>query len=110
MNKQEFDDKVNGMLEKIGTESANLILDDVGILLNDNVNMNEAIAKKDKEIADLKRTNETLQKVNGNLLQQVAVSNEKKEEVKVPDNSISENGKPIINFKQALDKNGNFII
>ena len=109
MNKQEFDSKVNEMLEKIGNDSSNLILDDVGILINDNITMNDTIAKKDKEIENLKRTNETLQKVNGNLLQQVAVGQEKKEEVR-EDKKVQDNGKPIINFKDSLDKNGNFII
>ena len=112
MKKEEFDNKVNEMLEKIGNDSANLILDDVGILLNDNVEMNKTLEKRDREIQDLKRTNETLQKVNGNLLQQVSMAEEKK--VEKPDisnsNKVKENGRPIINFKDSLDKNGNFII
>lgn len=110
MKKEEFDNKVNSMLEKIGNDSANLILDDVGILLNDNVNMNEEITKKDKEIQDLKRTNETLQKVNGNLLQQIGMQEEKKPQEDEKIQNVKENGKPIINFRAGLDKNGNFII
>lgn len=110
MKKEEFDSKVNEMLSKIGEESSNLILDDVGILLNDNINMNDNLAKKDKEIEDLKRKNETLQKVNGNLLQQVAVGEDRKELPKPREKSIEDNGKPVINFKDSLDKNGNFII
>lgn len=111
MKKEEFDNKVNEMLDKIGTDSANLILDDVGILLNDNVNMNDEINKKNQEIEALKKTNETLQKVNGNLLQQVSM----KEDTPTPNEpsdskKVQDNGKPIINFKDSLDKNGNFLI
>ncbi len=111
MKKEEFDNKVNEMLEKIGNDSANLILDDVGILLNDNVEMNKTLEKRDREIQDLKRTNETLQKVNGNLLQQVSMVEEKKITEKPEiNNKVKENGRPVINFKDSLDKNGNFII
>ena len=110
MKKEEFDSKVNEMLDKIGSDSANLILDDVGILLNDNVNMNDEIRKKEQEIETLKRTNDTLQKVNGNLLQQIGMqtSDEKPEEN--GNKKVQDNGRPIINFKDSLDKNGNFII
>lgn len=112
MKKEEFDNKVNEMLEKIGTDSANLILDDVGILLNDNVEMNKTLDKKEREIQDLKKTNDTLQKVNGNLLQQVSMHEDKKDEKPTNQNSdkVKDNGRPIINFKDSLDKNGNFII
>lgn len=112
MKKEEFDNKVNEMLEKIGTDSANLILDDVGILLNDNVEMNKTLDKKEREIQDLKKTNDTLQKVNGNLLQQVSMHEDKKDEKPTNLNSdkVKDNGRPIINFKDSLDKNGNFII
>ena len=110
MKKEEFDTKVNEMLEKIGTDSANLILDDVGILLNDNVNMNDEIRKKEQEIEALKRTNDTLQEVNGNLLQQVSMKEETQKVEDTNTKKVQDNGKPIINFKQGLDKNGNFII
>lgn len=110
MKKEEFDSKVNEMLEKIGTDSANLILDDVGILLNDNVEMNKSLEKRDREIQDLKRTNETLQKVNGNLLQQVSMKEDNNPIPKDEKRDISKENRPIINFKDSLDKNGNFII
>lgn len=109
MKKEEFDNKVNEMLNKIGNDSANLILDDVGILLNDNVQMNDTLSKKDREIEDLKKTNETLQKVNGNLLQQVSMKPETPKEEE-PQKNVKNNGRPIINFKDSLDKNGNFLI
>ena len=110
MKKEEFDSKVNEMLEKIGTDSANLILDDVGVLLNDNVEMNKVIEKRDREIQDLKRTNETLQKVNGNLLQQVSMKEDNNPIPNETKKDIKNEGRPVINFRDSLDKNGNFII
>lgn len=73
MKTDEFQNKMNSIQEKIGTDASNLILDEIGILLTDNQAMNTSLADKDKEIERLKKTNETLQNVNGNLLQQVAM-------------------------------------
>jgi hypothetical protein len=110
MKKEEFDSKMSSMLEKIGTDNSNLILDDVAVFLSDNQAMNEEIEKKNKEINDLKSRNETLQRVNGNLLQQVGTSikedDEKSTAYKKKD--IAEEGKPIFNMRDAFDSNGNF--
>lgn len=104
MKKEEFDSKMTSILDKLGNDSSSLILDDVAILLSDNENMNAEIEKKEKEIADLKKKNETLQKVNGNLLLQVGMGNEeKKEEV------ILDKGKPSFDMRSVFDQNGNFI-
>lgn len=112
MKKEEFDSKMSSMLEKIGTDNSNLILDDVAVFLSDNQAMNEEIEKKNKEINDLKNRNETLQRVNGNLLQQVGTSikedDEKSSAFKKKD--IAEEGKPIFNMRDAFDSNGNFKI
>jgi len=103
MKQNEFQDKLNSIQEKIGEEASNLILDEIGILLTDNQNMNNVILDKDKEIERLKKTNETLQNVNGNLLQQVAMAEDpmtitqKEEEIKKP-----------FDFRSAFDEYGNF--
>jgi hypothetical protein len=102
MNKEEFDSKMTSMLGKIGDEASGLILDDVAIFLSDNENMNKEIAEKDKQIADLKLRNETLQKVNGNLLQQVSVQPEAKKE------EIEDKGKPYFDMHDVFDERGNF--
>lgn len=102
MKYDEFQKKIDGITEKIGDEASNLILDDIAILLTDNKNMNETIEKKDNEITNLNKRNETLQNVNGNLLQQVAMEKEdiiqeKKEE------------KPKeISYNNLFDEYGNF--
>lgn len=105
MKKEDFDSKMSSMLEKIGTDSSNLILDDVAILLSDNENMNKEIERKEQEIADLKKRNDTLQRVNGNLLQQVGFG-EDKEEQKNKEEKKEDN---YFNFRAIFDKNGNFI-
>lgn len=111
MKKDEFDSKMSSMLEKIGSDNSNLILDDVAVFLSDNQAMNEELEKREKEIKDLKNRNETLQRVNGNLLQQVGTSiNEDNENKNTAYNkkNIAEEGKPIFNMRDAFDSNGNF--
>lgn len=87
MTNDKFQEKMNSIQQKIGQDASNLILDEIGELLTDNKNMNDELSKKDTENESLRKTNETLQRVNGNLLQQVAMGDdesitqkEKKEE------------------------------
>ena len=108
MKKEDFDSKMSSMLEKIGTDSSNLILDDVAILLSDNENMNKEIERKENEIADLKKRNETLQRVNGNLLQQVGMNLDDEEQKKI-NKKEDEEEKTYFDFRAIFDKNGNFI-
>ena len=93
------------MLEKVGNEAGNLILDDVGLLITDNKQMNDDLIAKDKEIENLKKMNTTLQTINGNLLQQVSMSvddtiDDKKEENKSTNKTF--------NMKDVFDEKGNF--
>lgn len=109
MKKDEFDSKMSSMLEKIGNDNSNLILDDVAVFINDNQSMNEEIEKKEKEIQELKKRNETLQRVNGNLLQQVGTSIKEDDEMKKEEKKkISEEGKPTFNMRDVFDERGNF--
>ena len=102
MTNEDYQKKIDSILEKIGNDAGNLILDDVGMLLTDNKSMNEVIDSKDKEIDSLKRMNATLQAVNGNLLQQVSVGIEKPT---IP--KKEESSKPF-DFRSAFDEKGNF--
>lgn len=108
MTKDEFQTKVDEILTKVGDEKGNLILDDIATLINDNSKMNEDIVSKDKDISELKKRNDMLQKVNGNLLMQVSVAPE--EPKKEPSKDLKDNGKPVIDFRKTLDKNGNFLV
>lgn len=101
MEYKEYDSKMASMLEKIGNDSANLILDDVAILLTDNKNMNDMILNKDKEIESLKSLNSRLQQVNVNLLQQIPVQKEDKKEKE--EESVSK-----YNIYEAFDDSGKF--
>ena len=104
MKQEEFQNKMNSIQEKIGEDASNLILDEIGILLTDNQEMNSKILDKEKEIERLRKTNETLQNVNGNLLQQVAMAEEpiNKREIK------QEEEKKPFDFRTAFDEYGNF--
>lgn len=104
MEIEKFQNKMNSIQEKIGKDASNLILDEIGELLTDNKQMNEQMENKDKEITTLKKTNETLQQVNGNLLQQVAMGEEEKPNVK----ENKEEKPKYIDYRQAFDEKGNF--
>ena len=103
MKTDEFQNKMNSIQEKIGQDASNLILDEIGILLTDNQAMNTSLADKDKEIERLKKTNETLQNVNGNLLQQVAMG---EDNINTP--KKEEESKKPFDFRSAYDEYGNF--
>lgn len=104
MKSKEFQDKMQSMLDTIGNDNANLILDDVGLLMTDNEKMNADLQAKNDEIEKLKNLNATLQKVNGNLLQQISVADEQ------PSRSEeSEKQKSAIDLRTCFDKNGRFI-
>ena len=101
MEYKEYESKLTSMLDNIGNDSANLILDDVATLLTDNKQMNEELSKKDDEIKRLNDLNSRLQKVNGNLLLQIPVQKEDKKEETKPDS-------PKYNLYEAFDENGKF--
>ena len=101
MEYKEFDNKMNSMMEKIGNDSANLILDDVALLLTDNQNMNNEIVSKNEEITKLKNLNSRLQQVNSNLLLQIPVQKEEKKQ------EINDERRPI-SIRDSFDEFGNF--
>lgn len=103
MKNEDYQKKMDSMLEKVGNEAGNLILDDVGLLITDNKQMNDTIENQNKKIEELKKMNSTLQNINGNLLQQVSMgideSITKKEE--------NTEKKPF-NMRDIFDEKGNF--
>ena len=105
MKEKEFGELINSIQSKIGEDASNLILDDIGTLINDNKKMNEDFDAQIKENNSLKKRNETLQNVNGNLLQQIAVGtedqiiNKEKEEKKK---------KEPFDFRSVFDENRKF--
>lgn len=104
MKNQDFQTKINSMQEKIGQEAANLILDDIGLFITDNQNMNKDIEKLQEKIKSLEDKNQKLIEVNGNLLQQIPMGTEEdlKPEIK------KEEKKEPFDFRSAFDEYGNF--
>lgn len=98
-----IEDIIKNMGAKLG-ESNDLIADDIASLINYENENNEVLATKDKEINDLKSRNETLTKVNANLLKSIPLSNEKIEEPIEEKQEFKE-----ISFRDCFDNNGNFI-
>lgn len=103
MEYKKFEEKTNSMLDKIGNEASNLILDDVAVLLTDNQNMNQEIINKNEEIQKLKDLNSRLQQVNSNLLLQIPVNKEEK-------NEDQKERRKVFSMREAFDEKGNFKI
>jgi len=101
MEYKDFDSKMTSMLEKVGSEASNLILDDVAYLLTDNQKMNDDLKNKNDEIERLKNLNSRLQQVNGNLLLQIPTQKEEKKEADEPK-------KHSFSWKDVFDEKGNF--
>ena len=103
MEYKEFDEKMSSMLDKIGNDSASLILDDTALLLSDKQNTENELKAKNDEIQKLKNLNSRLQQVNSNLLLQIPVN---KEEKKNEDEEKKE--RKSFSIKEVFDENGNF--
>lgn len=104
MKNNDFQNLVNGIQEKIGEETTSTIADDLGILITDNVQMNNELEEKDKEISKLKKEKENLISANGNLLKQVGMG----EDIPNNFNNKEKEDNKKFNFKNAFDEKGNF--
>lgn len=102
MKKEEFENKMNTIQEKLGKENASLIADELGLLITDNAQMNKDLENKDNEISKLKTDKENLQEANINLLQQIPMGDDFRKE-KEPEEKKKE-----IDFRSAFDEKGNF--
>ena len=87
----------------LGAENFAMISDTVGEILTGNTLNMQALADREKEIDSLKDRNEKLVSANGALLQKLPVGKEKEPTTK------SEEKPKEISWKDAFDKNGNFI-
>ena len=104
MDYKAYDSKISSMLDKIGTEASDKILDDVAVLLTDNQSMNETLKTKDEEIEKLKENYSKLQKVNANLLLQIPAI--KDEEIR-KNEELATNPKTF-SYKDCFDEKGRF--
>lgn len=103
MKKEDFENKMNSIQEKLGKENASLIADELGLLITDNAQMNKELENKDNEISKLKTDKENLQTANINLLQQIPMGDDFRKEKEEPE----EKKKPF-DFRTAFDEKGNF--
>ena len=96
MNIEEYTNKIQ---EKLGKEEAGKIADDIASILTYDNMVQKDIKSKDEEIVKLKKDKEMLIEANGNLLQQIPLGKEEKEEkiVEEPKN---------FDFKSIFDRNG----
>lgn len=104
MDYKAYDSKISSMLDKIGTEASDKILDDVAVLLTDNQSMNETLKTKDEEIEKLKENYSKLQKVNANLLLQIPAI---KDEETRKNEETTKNPKTF-SYKDCFDEKGRF--
>lgn len=108
MKKEEMLELSKKIQEKLGEESSALIMDDLGILITDNENVNNMIASRDVEIEKQKSLNESLIRTNSSLLQQVGtqgssvLNKREKEEPEEPKRKS-------FSIKDCFDSKGNFI-
>ena len=105
MNEDELTKVFDSIQEKIGKENSAAIADDLGTLITKISETIQALKSKDTEIANLKSTNAKLVAANGNLLQQIPMSDED------PAGSRPEPEKEPAPFsmKACFDSRGNFI-
>lgn len=104
MKEKEFEKKIEEIQNKIGNDASNLVLDEMGILLADNIATNEELKEKDDKIKSLEKEKESLQKVNSNLFRQVSMADEKdikEEQEQVPKSKT-------FNIRDVFDEKGNF--
>lgn len=101
MEEDRLNEIIQNIQNKLG-DDAGLIADDIGELISQNNNVIENIENNENELNLLKKKNEDLTKVNGNLLKQVTM---KVEEPEKENNSSNEH----ISFKDIFDEKGNFI-
>lgn len=108
MDTKKFDELMTTIQNKLGKESSSKIADDIGTLITDNANMNNQISNKDKQIEQLKTDKENLIATNGNLLQQISMS---EKDLGFPEdkNKNDDKAKEPFSFKKQFDEKGNFI-
>lgn len=107
MKSDKFKEITEEMQEKLGDENSALIADNFATIISDNLQMNDEMDKKDKEIEQLKQDKENLMNTNMNLLRQIPI---KKEEIKKEkiDNNKEEKASNF-DYSSVFDENGEFI-
>lgn len=109
MKKDEMKKFISDIESKLGSESASIISDDLGVLITDNEAMNNEIEKRDVKIREQNDLNKKLVSANSSLLRQVgtATSDDFEVETKTKKDSKSEEEK--ISWSDCFDSKGRFL-
>ena len=109
MKKDEMKKFISGIESKLGSESASIISDDLGVLLTDNETMNNEIDKRDMKIKEQDDLNKKLVSANSSLLRQVgtSISDDIEVETKTKKDSNPEEEK--ISWSDCFDSKGRFL-
>lgn len=100
-----FDDIQASIKSKLGDENTGLIADDLANLITLNSSHEKSIKDLGDEITKLKNDKETLIQANGNLLQQVSMSND---DILNPEKPREEEKYEPFDFRSVYDEKGNF--
>ena len=93
--------------KKLGKENSALITDDIANIITIKSNYEKELQNNKETIEDLKKSKETLIEANGNLLQQISMGAEIKEEKK--EDKEDKIDYKNFNFSAMFDEKGNFI-
>ena len=104
MNNEELEVITNSIKSKLGDEATALIADDLGTLITKNTQVYNNLLSKNDEITKLKDDKEKLVIANGNLLQQVPMTNPSSKEDKEDKQEDYSN----FNFRSLFDEKGRF--
>ncbi len=103
MQNEDLEAFTSSLKSKLGDDQMALIADDLGTLITKNTQIYNNLVNKEGEISKLKDEKEKLVIANGNLLQQIPMSNStnkpKDEEDDVPKS---------FNFRSLFDEKGKF--
>lgn len=104
MDESKINEITTNMMKKLGDDSSNLILDDIGDLLTQNKASIDKINELQSKVNELEKRNVNLQNVNAKLFNQIGTEvepqNTKKEPQDEPKKSVS--------FSSFFDEKGNF--
>lgn len=104
MKEEELKAITDSISSKLGEENSAIIADEIGKLITKNSESLNNISNLNKEISNLKDTNQKLVSANGSLLQQIPMTTiQKKEEP-----PVVEEEKKSFNFRDFFDEKGNF--
>ena len=110
MKNEDMEKLSKSIQEKLGTENAGLIADDLAKIVTENAQMNSLIENKDTKIDKLEKDKENLINSNGNLLQQITAGITSS----FSDNKLNnkqdnkENELDSFSFADAFDERGRF--